>query len=178
MRALVVYASSYGATKGIAERVAQTIRDEHVDVDLISADEQLLFEPAGYDAVVIGSAIHAGHWLKPAIAWVRSNRPLLKGAPVWLFSSGPIGDKAAGQPQPDPRDIDEVRDLVHVRDHVVFGGAFDPETADLERTSWLEKQIATRFLPVGDWRNWEEIEAWSRNIVGTLKTQKEPVLVS
>jgi menaquinone-dependent protoporphyrinogen oxidase len=178
MRALVVYASSYGATKGIAERIAETIRGEHVDVDLISADEQTLLESAAYDAFVIGSAIHAGHWLKPAIGWVRSNRPLMKGAPVWLFSSGPIGDKAVGQPQPDPSEIDELRDLVHVRDHVVFGGAFDRETADLERKSWLEKQIATHFLPVGDWRNWAEIEAWSRTIAGTVKTQKEPVLVS
>src|SRR5215204_3846411 len=114
MRALVVYASSYGATKGIAERIAETIRGEHVDVDLISADEQTLLESAAYDAFVIGSAIHAGHWLKPATGWVRSNRPFMKGAPVWLFSSGPIGDKAVGQPQPDPSDIDEIRDLVEV----------------------------------------------------------------
>src|SRR6187402_2344356 len=119
MRALVVYASSYGATKGIAERVAETIRAERVDVDLVSADDPMLLETGAYDAFVIGSAIHAGHWLKPAVHFVRSNRPLLKGAPVWLFSSGPIGDKAVGEPQPDPKEIDEVRDLVHVRDHRV-----------------------------------------------------------
>jgi len=177
MRALVVYASSYGATKGIAERVAETIRAERVDVDLVSADDPMLLETSAHDAFVIGSAIHAGHWLKPAIQFVRSNRPLLKGAPVWLFSSGPIGDKAVGEPQPDPKEIDEVRDLVHVRDHRVFGGAFDPETADLERVSWLEKQITTHFMPVGDWRNWDEIEEWSRDIAAAINT-KEAVLVS
>ena len=182
MRVLVVYASSYGATKGIAERIAETIRGEQVDVDLASAGDPMLLEATGYDAFVIGSAIHAGHWLKPAMEFVRANRPLLKGAPVWLFSSGPIGDKAADAPQPDPKEVDEVRDLVHVRDHVVFGGAFDPETADLERVSWLERQISTHFLPVGDWRNWDDIEAWSRDIAAAIKpeatTVKEPVLVA
>ena len=181
MRALVVYASSYGATKGIAERIAETIRGEGPQVDLVSADDPSIFETTAYDAFVIGSAIHAGHWLKPAIEFVRANRPLLKGAPVWLFSSGPIGEKAVGEPQPDPKEIDEVRDLVHVRDHMVFGGSFDPETANLERIGWLEKQIATHFLPVGDWRNWEDIEAWSRQIAAAIKadaTAQQPVLVS
>jgi menaquinone-dependent protoporphyrinogen oxidase len=181
MRALVVYASSYGATKGIAERIADTIRTEGLEVDLASANDSMLFETSSYDAFVIGSAIHAGHWLKPAIEFVRSNRPLLKGAPVWLFSSGPIGEKAVGQPQPDPKEIDEVRDLVDVRDHLVFGGCFDPATADLERVNWLEKQIASHLLPVGDWRNWEDIEAWSRQIGEAIKqdaSREQPVLVS
>ena len=178
MRVLVVYASSYGATKGIAERIADTIRGRQLDVDLASVDDPMMLETTAYDAFVIGSAIHAGHWLKPAIEFVRSNRPILKNAPVWLFSSGPIGEKAVGQPQPDPKEIDEIRDMVHVRDHMVFGGAFDPETADLERVSWLEKQISTHFLPVGDWRNWEDIESWASEIAVAVNAEKEPVLVS
>jgi menaquinone-dependent protoporphyrinogen oxidase len=110
---------------------------------------------------------------------VRSNSARLDGAPVWLFSSGPIGDKAVAAPQPDPKEIDEIRDLIDVRDHVVFGGAFDPETADFERVSWLERQMVTHLpLPTGDWRNWHDIEAWATQIAAAVEAHKEPALVS
>jgi menaquinone-dependent protoporphyrinogen oxidase len=175
MRVLVVYASAYGATKGIAERIANTIRGEQLEVDLHPADDPIRLDAATYDAFVIGSAVHAGHWLKSATRFVQAHEQVLKEAPVWLFSSGPIGDKSIGEPQPDPRDIDDIRDVLNVRDHVVFGGAFDPTTADLERVGWIERQFSTHFLPVGDWRNWEDIENWSRQIAAAVKSAKEPV---
>ena len=179
MRVLVVYASSYGSTKGIAERIADPIRAEGLDVDLHSAADPLpLVEDGAYDGFVIGSAIHAGHWLKSGMEFVRKDVGVLLDAPVWLFSSGPIGDKAVDEPQPDPKEIDNIRDLLHVRDHRVFGGAFDPETADLERISWIEKQITTHFIPVGDWRNWDDIESWARQIAVSVVAEKEPIPVS
>jgi len=179
MRVLVVYASSYGSTKGIAERIAETIRGEGLEVDLQSASKPMpLVEGGAYDGFVIGSAIHAGHWLKYGIEFVRNEVRILRDAPVWLFSSGPVGDKAAAEPQPDPNEIDEIRGLVHVRDHVVFGGAFDPETADLERINWLEKQVATHFIPRGDWRNWDDIDDWARKIAVSVVAEKEPIPVS
>jgi len=179
MRVLVVYASSYGSTKGIAERIADTIRREGLEVDLHSATDPLpLVEDGGYDGFVIGSAIHAGHWLKSGIEFVRNDVGVLRDAPAWLFSSGPVGDKAVDEPQPDPKEIDEIRDLLHVRDHRVFGGAFDPETADLERINWIEKQIATHFIPVGDWRNWDDIESWANQIAVAVVAEKEPIPVS
>jgi len=46
----------------------------------------------GFDAVVLGSAVYAGHWLKPARELVDRSRDALAARPVWLFSSGPIGD--------------------------------------------------------------------------------------
>jgi menaquinone-dependent protoporphyrinogen oxidase len=179
MRVLVVYATSYGATKGIAERIVETIRSEGVDADIHAADDPLtLVKNNFYNGFVIGSAIHAGHWLKSAMEFVRRHEAVLHDAPVWLFSSGPIGDKAVDSPQPDPKSIDDLRQLIDFRNHVVFGGAFDPETADLERVSWLERQISSHFLPVGDWRNWADIEAWAKDIAVAVKAEKVPVLAS
>ncbi len=178
MRVLVAYASSYGATKGIAEKIAETIRGQDIEVDLASVDDPMLLEPGVYDGFVVGSAIHAGRWLKSGTEFVRKNRPSLEAAPVWLFSSGPVGDKAVDEPQPEPKGIDEVRDVLNVRDHMIFGGAFDPETADLSRVSWVEKQLATHFIPAGDWRNWDDIETWSKDIAAAVKLEKQPALVS
>ena len=175
MRVLVVYATAYGATKGIAERIADTLRERGLTADLFSADDPDLRELdlADYEGFVIGSAIHAGSWLKSAVEFVRDNRDILAVRPVWLFSSGPIGERAVGAPQPDPKQIDEFRGALEVKDHVVFGGAFDPNTADLSRASWLERQVVARLLPSGDYRNWEDISAWASRIAWKL----DPVLV-
>jgi menaquinone-dependent protoporphyrinogen oxidase len=165
MRVLVVYATHYGATKGIAEKIAEIIEHADIDVDLRSADEDFTWlAKDNFDAFVIGSAIHAGDWIGPGVDFVRANVDVLANRPSWLFSSGPLAPKTADKPEPDPRQIAEFRRLLNVRDHVVFGGAFDPATADLARVNWLERQITTRFLPAGDYRDWDEISAWAKAI--------------
>ena len=45
-----------------------------------------------YDAAVLGSGVYLGHWLESACLLVDSHAEALSRIPVWLFSSGPIGD--------------------------------------------------------------------------------------
>jgi menaquinone-dependent protoporphyrinogen oxidase len=169
MHVLVVYASHYGATKGIAERIAETLREEQLEVDLKSADEDFRhLADEEYDGYVIGSAIHAGRWLKSATDFVHDHLVTLSRQPSWLFSSGPIGEKYVHQSQPDPKEIAELRRMLDVQEHAVFAGAFDPATADLSRASWLEKQFVNRLMPVGDFRDWPAIEAWARRVAREL----------
>jgi menaquinone-dependent protoporphyrinogen oxidase len=54
MRVLVVYASRYGATREIADRVAATLRPQGLEATVQPAKDA--DDPAGYDAAVIGSA--------------------------------------------------------------------------------------------------------------------------
>jgi menaquinone-dependent protoporphyrinogen oxidase len=171
MRVLVVYATSYGATKGIAEKIAETLRDGALEVDLRSADEDYTWlAKDNFDAFVIGSAIHAGGWIGSGVDFVRGNVDVLATRPTWLFSSGPVGDKALTEPQPDPRQIAEFRRSLDVRDHVVFGGAFDPATADLSRVNWLERQVVAHLLPQGDYRDWDHIATWAKAIAEELSS--------
>jgi menaquinone-dependent protoporphyrinogen oxidase len=53
----------------------------------------------GYDAVVLGSAVYLGNWMKPAKEFAVREAAALAAVPVWLFSSGPIGS-----PPEDPAD--------------------------------------------------------------------------
>jgi menaquinone-dependent protoporphyrinogen oxidase len=169
MRALVAYATQYGATREIAAQIAQTLTDNGIDASLKPADDAISTD--GFDAFVVGSAIHAGHWLKPAAQFVKRHEAVLAKHPVWLFSSGPVGD-GADKPQPDPKDVTKLLAEITVRGHVVFGGAFDrTSTAD---GGWLERTVG-RFIPEGDHRDWAEIEAWARDIARQLKAG-EPVL--
>ena len=89
MKILVAYASRHGATRGIAEHIAETLTQSGLDVTLESVEN---VGPADrYDGFVIGSAAYLGGWLGEATAFVRRHHELLSGRPVWLFSSGPTG---------------------------------------------------------------------------------------
>jgi menaquinone-dependent protoporphyrinogen oxidase len=164
MRVLVAYASHLGSTQGIAERIAQALRNEDLDVDLSSVDE--VTDASQFDAFVIGSAVHAGHWLKPATRFIQTNAAVLARA-TWLFSSGPIGESAVHQAQPDPAEIAEFRRLFEPRNHIVFAGAFDRAAADAKGN--LLERAFSRFVPEGDFRDWPAIENWARDIARSLK---------
>jgi menaquinone-dependent protoporphyrinogen oxidase len=179
MHVLVAYASRHGATQGIAERIAQTLRSKGLDAEAISAAS--VRDAAGYDAFVIGSAAYMFHWLKDAARFVHRNRAILAERPVWLFSSGPLGTDAVDKDGIDqkvaavPKEIAELTAAVDARDHRVFFGAYDRDRKPIglaERFVGL-MPAARDALPAGDFRDWPEIEAWAAEIAHDL--QRVPV---
>jgi menaquinone-dependent protoporphyrinogen oxidase len=165
MRVLVVYASRYGAT----------LRRQSLDATVQSAKHA--DDPVGYDAAVIGSAAYYFHWMKPATEFVRRNRDTLTGRPVWLFSSGPLGTEAKDAEGRDvraatePKEIAEFRETIRPRDHRVFFGALIPRKLRFSHRLLL-KLPANRdnaLFPVGDFRDWNDIEAWANSIAEALK---------
>ncbi len=175
MHVLVAYASRHGATQGIAERIAETLRREGLATDLRPAGT--VSDLAGYDAFVIGSAAYMFHWLKDAAELVRRNERLLAGKPVWLFSSGPIGDEpldASGRDQKVaaiPKELPGFAAAVGARDHRVFFGAFDPSRPPIGLAERLAAHLpaARNAMPSGDFRDWPEIEGWARQIARELQ---------
>jgi len=175
MRVQIVHASRYGATQGIAERIAATLRKQGIAVALQAA--QYADDPAGYDATVIGSAVYFGHWTKPATEFVRRNRIVLANRPVWLFSSGPLGEETNdGQgcdkrDLSEPKEIAEFRQTIGPRDHRVFFGALDP--AKLKFTHRLLLKLPANrdnaLFPVGDFRDWNEVDGWAQSIFQALQ---------
>lgn len=178
MKILVAYASRHGATKGIAERIAQTLQGDGLDVTLRTVEDVGAVDP--YDAFVIGSAAYMGSWLRPASTFVRRHREILAARPVWLFSSGPIGAEtvdAKGRDQIEaatPKEFEEFHGTIQPRDQRVFFGAYDPDAAP----SGLAERLMGGFmrlapaardaLPAGDFRDWAAIEAWAGEIARAL----------
>jgi menaquinone-dependent protoporphyrinogen oxidase len=167
MQVLVAYASQHGSTREIASRIADVISDNGIDVALRSVDDAMSVDE--FDAFVVGSAIHASHWLKQAERFVRANEQVLAKHPVWLFSSGPIGE-AADKPQPVPHEVTRFIDEFSVADHVVFGGSFDRASTD--NAGWFERTVG-RFIPEGDFRSWPAIEAWASAIARQLNASQQ-----
>jgi len=166
MRVLVVHASQFGATKGIADRITDALNRQGLRAEVYPVTELSNLE--GANAVVLGSAIHAGHWLDDATRFVYRHQDELRQVPVWLFSSGPLGDRAARSPQPDPKEIGAFRILLKPRGHVVFPGAYDRETADFRHSGLIERTVVSRLMPDGDWRDWDAIDRWADGIATAL----------
>jgi menaquinone-dependent protoporphyrinogen oxidase len=172
MRVLVAVASKHGSTTEIAERIGAGIRDGlaaaegGADVDVRPADE--IKGIGGYDAVVLGSAVYAGRWLPPARELVGAFAIDLAARPVYLFSSGPIGDPP--KPTEDPVDATDMIDATAAREHRVFAGRLERR-----RLGFAEKAIVVALrVPDGDFRDWAAIDAWAAKIADELAGASGP----
>lgn len=159
MKLLVAYASKYGSTAEIAEVIAQELQKREVEVEVKPVSQVNNLE--GYDGFVIGSALYAGGWLKPAADFLHSNEDTLAGRPVWLFSSGPTGE---GDPNEIlggwiiPEDLAGTAERIKPREIMLFHGKID-----LEKLSPGEKMVIQSVkATVGDYRDWLIIRSWAR----------------
>ena len=173
-RVLVAFASRHGATREIAAAVVRSLlrsdAGRRAGLSAVLAPVQQRPDPAGFDAVVLGSAVYAGRWLEPARRYVGVVGPELRSRPTWLFSSG-----LSGAPLEIPRDGDDARwigDSIGARDHRLFLGRVERRLLTAaEWRSWRQEPAAT-----GDFRDWEAVRTWSEEIAAQLgRAQAVPV---
>jgi menaquinone-dependent protoporphyrinogen oxidase len=174
MSVLVAYATRHGATRGIAERIAERLRAAGLDAEARSAAD--VRDAARYDAYVVGGAAYMFHWLKDATTFVEKNRALLAERPTWLFSSGPVGTDTVDKQGRDvlettvPKEFAGLSEAIHPRGMKVFFGAMDPAAKPIgmaERAMSL-MPAAKSALPKGDFRDWPAIDVWADAIAHDL----------
>lgn len=165
-KVLVAYASKYGATAEIAERIGQVLQQEGLQVDVLPVKK--VKSPADYGAFVIGSAAYIGNWRKEASNFVKNNEKALAGCPVWIFSSGPAGK---GDPVKQmngwlmPKALQPVIDRIKPRDITIFHGVINIDKLNFIE-KWMMKQVKTEY---GDFRDWETIANWAKGIAAAVK---------
>ena len=171
-RVLVAYATKYGATAEIAQAIGDTLRKASLTVDVVEVDATAAV--ATYDAVVLGSAVYAGHWRKEAVEFLDVQKTNLADRPVWIFSSGPTSDGDPIEAMDGwrfPEAQQPLADLIGPKDITVFGGYIDPEKLNLGEKLILKAVKAQ----TGDFRNWDAIDAWAAGIAETLANMPEEV---
>jgi menaquinone-dependent protoporphyrinogen oxidase len=146
MTVLVAYASRHGATREIAEALGRDLCERDIDAEVRSADEVDGLDD--YDAVVLGSALYMGKWLPAAQAL----RDRCTGEPLWLFSSGPLGDP----PLPEPPDLGPR--------HRTFGGRLSRGELSLGERG-IVRMVKAQY---GDYRDWDAVAELAGEIAGAL----------
>lgn len=173
---LIAYATKHGATAEIAEKIGQILMARGCPVDMMPVDQ--VRDLSLYSSVVLGSAVYIGQWRKEAVRFLRANQKVLAQKKVWLFSSGPTGDIKPDEARAEfqfPKKLKPLTERIQPQSMVVFHGDLEPDKLNWVE-SWMIKKVEA---PVGDFRDWEAIEAWAQSIANFLleeaMTQSEPV---
>jgi menaquinone-dependent protoporphyrinogen oxidase len=166
MRVLVTAASKHGATEEIAERIGAVLAAHGVEVEVKNLED--VRELAGYEAVVVGSGIYLGKWLKEARRFVEVHAAELAQRPTWLFASGSImGDPPVGD---DPNAmgaglIERLVETTQARELKLFAGKLD-----LSKLGLAEKaSVRMAHASEGDYRDWQAIDDWAAAIAQQLQ---------
>ena len=166
MQVLVAVASRHGATHQIASAIGERLAGHGLRV--VVADAEVVDDVERYDAVVLGSAVYAGHWLASARALAERLHGPLSTRPLWLFSSGPVGDPP--KPVEDAVEIGRLLTDLGARGHRTFAGRIEREDLNLaERTV-----VRALRAPVGDFRDRSAVAAWADEIVAELAALPAP----
>ncbi len=164
---LITYASKYGATREIAEKINAVLQQAGVQTDISPVD--LVQDLTAYRAVILGSAVYVGKWQKEAVAFLRAHEKSLADRPVWLFCSGPTvqGDPVElVEGKPLPAGLQPIVDRIQPRDLAVFHGHININKLNsIEK--WAIKSLVKK--PFGDFRDWEAIVNWGSGIATALK---------
>jgi len=158
---IVAYASATGATQGVAEKIAETLRSEGADVDLVAAKEITSF--AAYDGAVLGSGIRVGKWLAAGKKMLAVGG--LEGKRVALFCTCMAAVECKPEDmQPMEAYMETLAAGTGAVSTKVFAGAHDPKKLNL-LMRLIMKMLKS---PVGDYRDWEAIKGWAKEIAPQL----------
>jgi menaquinone-dependent protoporphyrinogen oxidase len=166
---LVAYASKHGGTAEIADGIAAAISASGDTARVLPAED--VHDLAPFDAVVLGSAVYRGRWRGEARGFLKRHGNALRERPTWLFSSGPTG----GTPNADaavlramqsvesplPKELRSAVEKIPVRGHATFPGRVN------ERMTGLLE----RWMPRGDWRDFDRVRAWGTSIATELERE-------
>lgn len=162
LRVLVAYATADGSTRGVAERLATRLREAGLAVDLRPAGPDV--GAGGYDAVVVGSAVHSMRWLEPARELLGRLAAAGSGPPLWLFSVAGIHPRGRVTRWLARQEVQRVeQDLpraLHPRSHRLVAGVVRTRGVPL----WGRLFYRAVGQRPGDHRDWPAIDAWARQV--------------
>jgi menaquinone-dependent protoporphyrinogen oxidase len=157
-RVLVAYATKLGSNAEIADAIARVLRSSGHHVSAVSVRDVKAID--GWDAVILGSAIYAAHWQKDARRFVSRFHDRLQVLPLWLWGSGPLDPQLASADLPITPHAAEITGDLGALDHRTFGGRLAPDAP-------IDPQVL-KTHPIGDFRDWEAIDAYARKIAMEL----------
>lgn len=146
MKILVAYATMYGSTGEVAEKIAKVLESRGMKVDVF--DVSRISDVSFYDAAVVGAPVIGFKFLQSASDFVISNKAFLSRIPVAFFTLGMFMKKDTPRRRKwFANRLKVVTKHVEPRDIGFFGGKNDKE----------------------DCRDWEKISAWAEGLAEKFK---------
>lgn len=173
MKVSVAVASKHGSTQEIGEAIAAELKAQGHEPRLHDMATASILDLDDSEAIVLGSAVYFGKWMMAASVFAQDISARIEGRPVWLFSTGPVGNPLKPADAQTEIDVDEQIKMTGASEHKVFAGRVDKSHLRLGERSVV---LALRVQD-GDYRDWDEVRDWARSIAGALtaREQSQPV---
>jgi menaquinone-dependent protoporphyrinogen oxidase len=186
LKTLIVYATRYGATKGTAEEIAQTLREENFDVKIVNAKEEKVKDISEYGLVLVGSGMALGNWVGEAEDFLKKFHRDLENKKIALFISSlkPVEEKEGKTAQVARTRKIGLEDKIlkyNLKPITVgfFGGVLDYNKMSYLTRKAMEVGYKSQLQKNGfkeaesgvyDLRDWDEIRNWAKELA--KKAQK------
>lgn len=164
-KVLVAYGTRAGSTASVAERVAEVLKSKGFAAEALPADK--VRDVASYGAVVLGSAVRAGKLMPEALKFLDRNNAAIAARPFAAFvvcltmKEYDEKSRAAASAYLDP-----VRRKAKPLSEGLFGGVMDSTKLGMFERTIMKAMKA----PQGDYRKWDEVEAWAAGLVPLFGT--------
>jgi len=184
MKALIAYATRYGATTGTSEEIAKVLREEGLDVKVANAKEEKITDISEYNLILVGSGMQMGKWTSEAENFLKNFHKEFANKKLALFVSSM---KTMSEREGKTEDVVNSR-KVALEDKVskynlqpialgFFGGVLDFNKMNflMRRTMGflkpqLEKDGFQEVQPgLYELRDWDEIRKWAQDLVKSLQ---------
>jgi menaquinone-dependent protoporphyrinogen oxidase len=170
MRILAVYASAHGSTAEVGRYIADVLQACGIEAAATAAESAWPVE--GYDAYILGSAVHNGSWLPEMATFVRRSRRVLSAKPVYLWLTCLRAIEPGGYAYVTNNYLPNLLSrTLAFRRIGIFAGKIDMTTINQDEAWTLAfRYDGSRdpFTLGGDHRDWNAIRAWSEQIADDL----------
>jgi menaquinone-dependent protoporphyrinogen oxidase len=174
MKVLVTYATAHGSTAEVGAEIGRILSEKGLVVEVVNVKEVRTVD--GYDALVIGSAVHNGAWLPEFNAFLKAFADKLERVPVYLWLSCIRVLEQYGEQHVKEYYINYgLLEKLNVQDVAVFPGKLDLAASDWNERWTLAARYDGATWPSsfdGDFRDWDKIRAWANQVAAWLVPQK------
>jgi menaquinone-dependent protoporphyrinogen oxidase len=162
-RVLIAYASVCGSTAEIAAETGRVLEEAGAEVHV--CDVGVVTSLEGYTAVVLGTAIRLGQPVKSMRVFLRRHGREVATLPTAVFSVGSTAkERTPAAICEAARAVAPVVAAVHPASIALFAGRVDPRQLGLPWRALVEHSDAGSRMCEGDWRDWDAIASWARDL--------------
>jgi len=183
---LIVYGTTFGATKGTSEEIARILREQKFDVKIVNAQEEKINDISDYRFIIVGSSLANCRWNKGAEDFLKKFNKEFANKKLALFVSSvaPIAEREG-----NTEEVDKERKIA-LEDKVskyklkpvamgLFGGILNYNKMGFIARKGMEIAFKSRLQENGfkeiepgvyDLRNWNTIRNWTQELVRVLNS--------
>jgi len=179
-RGLIVYGTTFGATKGTSEEIARILREENFDIEIVNAQEEKVQDISEYKLVIVGSSLANCKWNSQAEDFLRKLHKELEHKQLALFVSSVA---VIAEREGNTEEIAKIRKIA-LEDKIskyglkpimtgLFGGILNYNKMGFLTRKGMEVAFKSRLQNNGfeeaepgvyDLRDWDKIRSWTREL--------------